>query len=58
MGRQTDTQQQLIPTLIHQNAEFKKLQIKQCFDAVGWVQEGHQPVKTEWWDAGTVICLW
>jgi len=30
----------------------------QCFDAVGWGQEGH-PVckKTEWWGAGMVICL-
>ena len=23
---------------------------------VGW-QEGHRPVKTEWWGAGMVICL-
>jgi len=30
----------------------------QCFDAVGWVQEGHPTCKkTEWWDAGMVICL-
>jgi len=30
----------------------------QCFDAVGWVQEGHPACKkTEWWGAGVVICL-
>ena len=30
----------------------------QCFDAVGWWQEGHPACKkTEWWGAGTVICL-
>jgi len=30
-----------------------------CFDAVGWVRgrKGIRPVKTEWWDAGVVICL-
>jgi len=31
----------------------------QCFDAVGWVAgraSGLQK-KTEWWDAGVVICL-
>jgi len=30
----------------------------QCFDAVGWVAEGHPACKTlEWWGAGVVICL-
>ena len=30
----------------------------QCFDAVGWAAEGHLACKkTEWWDAGVVICL-
>jgi len=30
----------------------------QCFDAVGWQQEGHPTCKkTEWWDAGVVMCL-
>ena len=28
----------------------------QCFDAVGCAA-GIRPVKTEWWDAGVVICL-
>jgi len=29
----------------------------QCYDAVGWRQEGLPACKTEWWDAGVVICL-
>ena len=30
----------------------------QCFDAVGWVAEGHPACKkTEWWGAGVVFCL-
>ena len=30
----------------------------QCFDAVGWRQEGHPACKkTEWWGAVVVICL-
>ena len=30
----------------------------QCFDAVGWRQEGHPACKKlEWWSAGVVICL-
>ena len=30
----------------------------QCFDAVGWVAEGHKACKkTEWWGTGMVICL-
>jgi len=30
----------------------------QCFDAVGWAA-GRAPglYKTEWWDAGVVVCL-
>jgi len=30
---------------------------EQCFDVVGLAAEGHRLVKTEWWDAGMVICL-
>jgi len=30
----------------------------QCFDAVGWAVGGHPACKkTEWWDAGLVLCL-
>jgi len=30
----------------------------QCFDTVGWAQEGHPACKkTKWWGAGVVICL-
>jgi len=30
----------------------------QCFDAVGWWQEGHPACKkTEWWGAGMAMCL-
>jgi len=30
----------------------------QCFDAVGWVARRASGLqKTEWWDAGMVICL-
>jgi len=30
----------------------------QCFDAVGWVAGRASDLKkTEWWDAGVVICL-
>jgi len=30
----------------------------QCFDAVGWGQEGHPACKiAEWWVAGMVSCL-
>jgi len=30
----------------------------QCFDAVGWRQEGHPACKKkQWWGAGMVICL-
>ena len=27
----------------------------QCFDSVGWA--AGRPPKTEWWDAGVVICV-
>ena len=34
------------------------LECLQCFDAVGWAEEGHPACKkTEWWGAGMVICL-
>ena len=37
---------------------FVKLIKLQCFDAVGWVQEGHPACKKlELWGAGVVICL-
>jgi len=30
----------------------------QCFDAVGWVARRASGLqKTEWWDAGVVMCL-
>jgi len=30
----------------------------QCFDAVGWAQEGHSACKkTQWRSAGVVVCL-
>jgi len=28
----------------------------QCFDIVGWVQEGHPACKKEWWVAGVAMC--
>ena len=39
---------------------FRLLIVKnclQCFDAVDWAAGRALPVKTEWWEAGVIICL-
>ena len=43
---------------LHYNAKCFHGFMLQCFDAVGWaVGRAAGLQKTEWWDAGVVICL-
>jgi len=45
----------LLPDIRHISGDWLCLQ---CFDDVGWRQEGHPACKkTEWWGTGVVICL-